>query len=134
MDNIQLFVLCVFALHQSLAMPLGSQCMDESYCSLPDYYGQLINLPHRINERSIASWTYVENIDLDRIPRIIHEAYCHSSHSCQGVEGPSSLETIPISLRVPVLKRNPACFPRASYSLEYESINIACICAVSRSS
>ncbi|KAG7256823.1 hypothetical protein CRUP_037291 [Coryphaenoides rupestris] len=136
MDNIQLFMLCMLALQQCLAMPLGSQCMDESFCtsSLQDYYSQLVNLPHRINERSVAAWSYVENIDLNRVPQIIHEANCHTIHSCQGVDSPSSLETVPISLRVPVLKKNPGCYPTASYSLEYESINIACICATSRRS
>lgn len=75
-----------------------------------------------------------ENIDLNRIPQIIHEANCHTSHSCQGVDSPSSLETVPISLRIPVLKKNPDCYPTASYSLEYESVKIACICATSRRS
>lgn len=57
----QLLLLCVVALQQCLAMPLGSQCMDESFCtsSLQDYYSQLVNLPHRINERSVAAWSYM---------------------------------------------------------------------------
>uniref|UniRef100_A0A667XSE1 Interleukin-17N n=1 Tax=Myripristis murdjan TaxID=586833 RepID=A0A667XSE1_9TELE len=139
MEQLQLlrvFLLCLLALHQCLAMPLGSQCVDESFCttSLQDYYSQLINLPHRINERSVATWSYVENIDLNRVPQIIHEANCHTSHSCSGVDNASNLETIPISLRMPVLKKNPSCFPKTSYSLEFEPINIACICATTRQS
>uniref|UniRef100_A0A3Q3JCN4 Uncharacterized protein n=1 Tax=Monopterus albus TaxID=43700 RepID=A0A3Q3JCN4_MONAL len=114
----KIFLLCLLALHKCLAIPLGSQCVDESFCtySLQDYYSQLVNLPNHINERSIATWTYVENIDLNRVPQVI--AF--------------GLETIPVSLRVPVLKKNPNCFPTSSYSLEFELITIACICATSR--
>ncbi|XP_056144223.1 interleukin-25-like [Lampris incognitus] len=134
LQHLRLLLLCLMALPQCLAVPLGSQCVDESFCtnSLQDYYSQLINLPHRINERSVAAWSYVENIDLNRVPQIIHEANCHTSHSCKGVDSAYSLETIPISLRIPVLKRNPSCFPKAGYSLDFESISIACICATSR--
>ncbi|XP_068168061.1 interleukin-17A [Antennarius striatus] len=137
MEQLQLLrvsLLCLLALHQCLAMPLGSQCVDESFCaySLQDYYSQLVNLPSAINERSIATWSYVENINLNRVPQVIHEASC--SHSCRGLDNSFGLETIPVSLRMPVLKKNPSCFPTGSYSLEYEFINIACICAVSRHS
>ncbi|XP_075934257.1 uncharacterized protein LOC142933864 [Anarhichas minor] len=139
MDQLQLLrvlLLCLMAHHQSVAMPLGDQCVDESFCSysLQDYHSQLVNLPSRINERSIASWTYVENIDLNRVPQVIHEASCHTSHSCRGLDNAFSLETIPVSLRMPVLKKNASCFPTASYSLEFELITIACICAISRHS
>uniref|UniRef100_A0A3Q1ER88 Interleukin-17N n=1 Tax=Acanthochromis polyacanthus TaxID=80966 RepID=A0A3Q1ER88_9TELE len=137
MEQLQLlrvFLLCLIALHRCLAMPLGSQCVEESFCtySLQDYYSQLVNLPSRINERSIATWTYVENIDLNRVPQVIHEASCHTSHSCRGLDNAYGLETIPVSLRMPVLKKNPSCFPTASYSLEFEFITVACICAISR--
>uniref|UniRef100_A0A8C4ISD6 Interleukin-17N n=1 Tax=Dicentrarchus labrax TaxID=13489 RepID=A0A8C4ISD6_DICLA len=137
MEQLQLlrvFLLCMLAIHQCLAMPLGSQCVDESFCSysLQDYYSQLVNLPSRINERSIATWSYVENIDLNRVPQVIHEASCHTSHSCRGLDSTFGLETIPVSLRVPVLKKNPNCFLTASYSLEFELITVACICAISR--
>ncbi|KAM9744137.1 uncharacterized protein ACNS7B_011412 isoform 1-T1 [Menidia menidia] len=137
MDQRQLlcvFLICVLALHQCPAMPLSSQCVDESFCtsSLQDYYSQLVNLPSHINERSLATWSYVENINLDRIPQVIHEASCHTSHTCSGFDHAFALETIPVSLRVPVLKKNPACFPSASYSLEFELVTVACICAISR--
>lgn len=59
---LRVFLLCLLALHRCLAMPLGtSQCVDESFCaySLQDYYSQLVNLPNRINERSIATWSYM---------------------------------------------------------------------------
>uniref|UniRef100_A0A3Q1IAD2 Uncharacterized protein n=1 Tax=Anabas testudineus TaxID=64144 RepID=A0A3Q1IAD2_ANATE len=117
-------------------MPLGSQCVDESVCtfSLQDYYSQLVNLPNRINERSIATWSYVENINLNRLPPVIHEASCHTDHSCRGLDNTFSLETIPLSLRMPVLMKNPSCLPTSSYSLEFELITIACICAISRHS
>ncbi|KAF7660051.1 hypothetical protein LDENG_00288990 [Lucifuga dentata] len=133
---LQVFLLCLMMLQQCLAMPLGSQCVDESFCthSLHDYYNQVVNLPSHINQRSVATWSYVENIDLDRVPQVIHEASCHTSHSCRGLDTAFSLEIIPVSLRMPVLKKNPSCLPKASYSLEYELITIACICATSRQS
>ncbi|XP_034064272.1 interleukin-17A-like [Gymnodraco acuticeps] len=139
MEQLQLlrvFLLCLAALNQCVALPLGSQCVEESFCtySLQDYYGQLVNLPSNINERSIATWSYVENIDLNRVPQVIHEASCHSSHSCRGLDSAFGMETIPVSLRMPVLRKNPSCFPSASYSLEFELITIACICAISRHS
>uniref|UniRef100_A0A665TWL2 Interleukin 17N n=1 Tax=Echeneis naucrates TaxID=173247 RepID=A0A665TWL2_ECHNA len=139
MEQLQLlrvFLLYLLALQQYSAIPLGSQCVDDSFCpySLQDYYSQLVNLPNRINERSIATWTYVENIDLNRIPQVIHEASCHTSHSCRGLDSTFSLETIPVSLRMPFLKKNPRCFPTSTYSLEFELITIACICAISRHS
>lgn len=58
---LRVFLLCLLALHQCSAIPLGSQCVDESFCtySLQDYYSQLVNLPSHINERSIATWSYV---------------------------------------------------------------------------
>ncbi|XP_068616840.1 interleukin-17A [Brachionichthys hirsutus] len=135
MEQLQLLrvsLLCLLALHRGVATPLGSECVEESVCaySLQDCYSQLVNLPSSINERSVASWSYVENINLNRVPQVIHEASC--SHSCRGLDNGFGLETIPVSLRMPVLKRNPSCFPTGSYSLEYELINIACICAFSR--
>ncbi|XP_077379137.1 interleukin-25 [Festucalex cinctus] len=138
MERIQLlrvFLLCLLVAHWCLAMPLQSQCIDESICtySLHDY-SQLVNMPSHINERSIAPWNYVENIDLNRVPQVIHEASCHTSHSCRGLDNAFGLETIPIALRMPVLKKNPSCFPTASYSLDFELITIACICAISRQS
>ncbi|KAF3851635.1 hypothetical protein F7725_013407 [Dissostichus mawsoni] len=123
MEQLQLlrvFLLCLSALNQCVALPLGSQCVEDSFCtySLQDYHSQLVNLPSQINERSIATWSYVENIDLNRVPQVIHEASCHSSHSCRGLDSAFGLETIPVSLRMPVLRKNPSCFPSASYSLE----------------
>uniref|UniRef100_A0A3B5K196 Uncharacterized protein n=1 Tax=Takifugu rubripes TaxID=31033 RepID=A0A3B5K196_TAKRU len=126
MEQLQLvrvFLLCVLALHGCVAMPFTDHCVDESFCtySLQDYHTQLVELPSHINQRSIASWTYVENIDLNRVPQVIHE-------------NTFGLETIPVSLRMPVLKKNPNCFPTSSYSLDFELITIACICAFSRNS
>uniref|UniRef100_A0A3B4A2L1 Uncharacterized protein n=1 Tax=Periophthalmus magnuspinnatus TaxID=409849 RepID=A0A3B4A2L1_9GOBI len=74
----------------------------------------------------------LQNIDLNRVPQVIQEASCHTSHSCRALEGSFSLETIPITLRVPVLKKNPACFPATGYSTDYELITVACLCALSR--
>uniref|UniRef100_A0A3Q2ZJB9 Interleukin 17N n=1 Tax=Kryptolebias marmoratus TaxID=37003 RepID=A0A3Q2ZJB9_KRYMA len=130
------FLLFLLPVHLCLASALGSQCDKETFCtySLQDYYSQPVNLPSHINERSIATWSYVENIDLDRIPQVIHEASCHTSHSCGGIDNPVGLETIPVTLRMPVLKKNLKCFPLASYSLEFQLITVACICAISRHS
>lgn len=75
-----------------------------------------------------------ENIDLNRVPQVIHEASCHTRHSCNGLENTFGVETIPVSLRMPVLKKNPNCFPTSGYSLDFELITIACICAFSRNS
>ncbi|KAK9523233.1 hypothetical protein VZT92_019637 [Zoarces viviparus] len=75
-----------------------------------------------------------ENIDLNRVPQVIHEASCHTSPSCRGLDNAFSLETIPVTLRMPVLKKNASCFSTASYSLEFEFITIACICAIARHS
>lgn len=81
---------------------------------------------------SVCSCFCRENIDLNRVPQVIHEASCHTSHSCRGQDNTFGLETVPVSLRMPVLKKNPACFPSASYSLEFELITVACICAIAR--
>lgn len=75
-----------------------------------------------------------DNIDLNRVPQVIQEASCHTSHSCRGLDSAFGLETIPVSLRMPVLKKNPGCFPTASHSLEFEIITVACLCAISRHS
>lgn len=72
-----------------------------------------------------------EKIDLNRVPPVLYEANCLESHSCTGIDSTLRLETIPITLRMPVLRKNPRC---ASFSLEFEPINIACICATSRQS
>ncbi|XP_069001409.1 uncharacterized protein [Embiotoca jacksoni] len=133
---LRVLLLGLLVLHRCLALPLGSQCVDESFCTynLQDYYSQLVNLPSNINERSIATWSYVENIDLNRVPQVIHEASCHTSHSCRGLDSAFGLETIPVSLRMPVLRKTPSCFPPVSFSLDYELITVACICAISRHS
>lgn len=72
---------------------------------------------------------FSEKFDRDRVPQFIYEAECLSSHSCRGMDSSSSLESIPITLKMPVLRKNPRC---ATFSLEFEPINIACICATSR--
>ncbi|KAM6930948.1 uncharacterized protein FYW49_002871 [Xenentodon cancila] len=138
MEQLQLLrvLLVSLAVHQGLALPLGSQCVDESFCtySLQDYYSQLVNMPSHINERSIPTWSYVDNIDLNRVPQVIQEASCQTSRSCRSLDDTFSLETIPVSLRMPVLRKNPSCFPSASYSLEFELVTLACICAIPRHS
>uniref|UniRef100_A0A4W4F2N9 Uncharacterized protein n=1 Tax=Electrophorus electricus TaxID=8005 RepID=A0A4W4F2N9_ELEEL len=70
-----------------------------------------------------------ENVDLNRVPQVIYEAVCLTSHSCRGVDGASRVESVPLAIRMPVLRVNPACQLRA---IEFESINIACICATAR--
>ncbi|XP_067378083.1 interleukin-17C-like [Channa argus] len=132
LQMMRVFLLCLLALHRCL----GSQCVDESFsiCSLPEDYSKLVNLPSHINERSIATWSYVMNIDLNRVPQVINEASCHTDHSCRGLDNTFGLETIPVSLKMPVLKKNPSCTPPASYSIEFELITVACLCALSRHS
>ncbi|XP_041957878.1 interleukin-17F-like [Alosa sapidissima] len=134
MSQLQLLGLFSLVLHllcPCLGNPFTDRCVDKTFCtnSLEEYHAQLINLPNRINERSVAPWNYVEKVDLDRMPQVIFEAECLSSHSCRGVDSAFSLESIPITLKMPVLRRNPRC---ATFSLEFEPINIACICATSR--
>ncbi|KAF4074249.1 hypothetical protein AMELA_G00237430 [Ameiurus melas] len=121
-------------LAQSLCSPTVGCVVDEAISpacipSLTDYYTQVTNLPSRINERSLAAWTYVERIDLERVPQVIHEAVCLSKHTCNGVDSSLSVESIPISIKIPVLRRNPGCL---HHSMEFESVTIACICAAAR--
>ncbi|XP_045081574.1 interleukin-17A-like [Coregonus clupeaformis] len=133
---LRLLLLRFLVLGHCLCVPLGGQCVDKSFCTssledLEEYHAQLVSLPNRLNERSVAAWTYVQNIDLNRVPQVLYEANCLESHSCKGLDSTPSLETIPITLRMPVLRKTPHC---ASFSLEFEPINIACICATSRQS
>uniref|UniRef100_A0AAZ3RYG9 Uncharacterized protein n=1 Tax=Oncorhynchus tshawytscha TaxID=74940 RepID=A0AAZ3RYG9_ONCTS len=57
----------------------GDQCVDESFCTgiLPEYHAQLVSLPNRLNERSVAAWSYV-----------LYEANC--LNSCKGMNIPPS--------------------------------------------
>ncbi|CAM4545691.1 unnamed protein product [Leuciscus chuanchicus] len=121
----------LLVLDPSQCNPITAQCVEHTYCSstLNEYHTQLISLPSRINERSVAAWSYEENLDLDRVPQIIYEANCLNSHSCKGVDSSSSLESIPIAIKMPFLRKNPRC---PTYALEFEDVNIACICATSR--
>ncbi|XP_051962354.1 interleukin-17F-like [Xyrauchen texanus] len=121
----------LLVLDPSQCNPITAQCMEHTYCSstLKEYHAQLISLPSRINERSVAAWSYEDNIDMDRVPQIISEAHCLNSHSCKGVDSSFSLEAIPIAIKMPFLRKNPRC---PTYALEFEDVNIACICATSR--
>ncbi|MEQ2172257.1 hypothetical protein GOODEAATRI_019241 [Goodea atripinnis] len=126
----RIFLLCLLILHQCLAMPLSSQCIGETLCtySLKDYYNQIVDLPKDINTRSLASWVYQEKIDLNRKPQVIFEAQCQDSQSGGSCNSALGLETIPVTLRMPVLRKNAACFPLPSYSVEFENITIAICC------
>uniref|UniRef100_A0A672QF51 Uncharacterized protein n=1 Tax=Sinocyclocheilus grahami TaxID=75366 RepID=A0A672QF51_SINGR len=123
----------LLVLNPSQCSPIMAQCVEQTYCSstLKEYHAQaqLINLPSKINERSIAAWSYEKNIDLDRVPQIIYEANCLNTHSCKGVDSSFSLESIPIAIKMPFLRKNPRC---PTYALEFKDVNIACICATSR--
>uniref|UniRef100_A0A673WZX1 Secreted protein n=1 Tax=Salmo trutta TaxID=8032 RepID=A0A673WZX1_SALTR len=82
-----LLLLCMLALRQCL----GGQCVDESFCtgSLPEYHAQLVSLPNRLNERSVPART-------------------NCLHSCKGMNStPSPPHPSPITLRRPVLRKNP---------------------------
>ncbi|KAJ8379852.1 hypothetical protein SKAU_G00006300 [Synaphobranchus kaupii] len=132
----QLLCVCglmVLAPGTVLGGPVSGRCVDENFClaSLEEYHTNLVDVPNRINERSVAAWRYVEKIDLDRVPQVIYEANCLTSHSCRDVESPFSLESIPISIKMPVLRKSRRC---SSHSLEFETVTIACICATTRQS
>ncbi|XP_051970639.1 interleukin-25-like [Xyrauchen texanus] len=128
---LRLLSIFLLVLDPSQCSSITPQCVEHTYCSstLREYHTQLINLPSRINERSVAEWSYSQNIDLDRVPQIIYEANCLNSHSCKGMDISSSLESIPIAIKMPFLRKNPRC---PTYALEFEDVNIACICATSR--
>ncbi|KAI5613305.1 hypothetical protein C0J50_11665 [Silurus asotus] len=129
-----LLTLTLLMLVPSLCGPTVGCAVDEAISpacipSLADYYTQVTDLPRHLNERSLAEWTYVEKIDLNRVPQVIHEAVCLSKHTCSGVDNNLSVESIPITIKIPVLRRNPGCL---HHSVEFESVNIACICAAAR--
>uniref|UniRef100_M3ZQ68 Interleukin-17N n=1 Tax=Xiphophorus maculatus TaxID=8083 RepID=M3ZQ68_XIPMA len=136
MEKFQLciFLLCLLILHQCVAMPLSNQCIGETLCTytLKDSYSQMTNLPGDINTRSLATWVYQKKTDLNREPQVIYEARCQDSHSGGSCNSALGLETIPVTLRIPVLRKNSACFPLPSYSVEFENITVACICALAR--
>ncbi len=46
-----------------------------------------------------------EKVDLDRVPQIIYEANCLNSHSCKGVDSSFSLESVPIAIKMPFLRK-----------------------------
>ncbi|XP_035247860.1 interleukin-25-like [Anguilla anguilla] len=125
------YCLVVLALSVSRGSPASGRCVEETLCSrsLEEFHYKLANMPKNLNQRSIAAWVYEPNTDLNRVPQVIHEAKCLSSHSCGDVESPFGLETIPISVRMPVLRKSHGC---PTYSLEYQSVAIACICATPR--
>uniref|UniRef100_W5M1Z7 Uncharacterized protein n=1 Tax=Lepisosteus oculatus TaxID=7918 RepID=W5M1Z7_LEPOC len=110
----------------------NTQNQSSVLCSgiLDQFDFQIIDMPDRLYERSVAPWNYVVKMDVNRIPQVIHEAHCTSSHNCEKVkDSASSLESIPLSITIPVLKKKDKC---ASYSVEQETIRIACICATAR--
>ncbi|XP_026096456.1 uncharacterized protein LOC113068085 [Carassius auratus] len=121
----------LLVLNPSQCSPIMEQCVEQTDCSstLKEYHAQLLNLPSRINERSVAAWSYEKNFDLHRVPQLIYEANCLNSHSCNGVDSSFSLESIPIAIKMPFLRKNPRC---PNYALEFEDVNIACLCATSR--
>ncbi|KAK5622681.1 hypothetical protein CRENBAI_026373 [Crenichthys baileyi] len=129
----RIFLLCLLILHQCLAMPLSSQCVGETLCTYRfiDYYNQMVDLPKDINTRSLASWVYQEKIIFNRNPQVIYEARCQDSQSGGSCNSALGLEAIPVILRMPVLRKNAACFP-LPYSVEFENITVACICALPR--
>ncbi|XP_066509704.1 uncharacterized protein [Hoplias malabaricus] len=138
MQLLGLFTLTLLILNPSGCSPIGDQCLvaqgASSVCianlnSLEEYYSEVTNQPNRLNERSLAAWTYEKTSDLTRVPQVIYEASCLTSHSCTGVESGASVESVPIAIKMPVLRKYPGCpFP----SMEFESVNIACICAKAR--
>lgn len=51
----------LLVLDPSQCNSITAQCVEHTYCSstLKEYHTQLISLPSRINERSVAAWSYV---------------------------------------------------------------------------
>uniref|UniRef100_A0A3B3Z4K3 Interleukin-17N n=1 Tax=Poecilia mexicana TaxID=48701 RepID=A0A3B3Z4K3_9TELE len=134
MQQLCIFLLCLLILHQCVAMPLSNQCVGETLCTytLKDNYNQMTILPEDINTRSLATWVYQDKIDLNREPQVIREARCQDNHFGGRCNSALGLEVIPVTLRMPVLRKNLACFPLPSYSVEFEDITVACICASAR--
>ncbi|KAJ8261471.1 hypothetical protein COCON_G00171940 [Conger conger] len=123
--------LVLLVIGASRGSAVSGRCVEETFCtrSLEEFHYKLANMPKNLNERSIASWVYEPDTDLDRVPQVIHVARCLSSHSCGGGDSPFSLETVPVSVQMPVLRKSRGC---PTYSLEYESVPIACLCATPR--
>uniref|UniRef100_A0A3P9PTT0 Uncharacterized protein n=1 Tax=Poecilia reticulata TaxID=8081 RepID=A0A3P9PTT0_POERE len=134
MQQLCIFLLCLLILHQCVAMPLSNQCVGETLCTytLKDNYKEMPILPGDINTRSLAAWDYQDKIDLNREPQVIREARCQDSHSSERCNIALGREIIPVTLRMPVLRKNSACFPLPSYYVEFEDITVACICASAR--
>uniref|UniRef100_A0A8B9K113 Uncharacterized protein n=1 Tax=Astyanax mexicanus TaxID=7994 RepID=A0A8B9K113_ASTMX len=142
MQQLQLLgflTLTLLVLNPSQCSPIGEQCaMQPGFSSisivnlnsLEKYDAEVTYQPNRLNERSLAAWEYVEvNTDVNRVPQVIYEARCLTTHSCNGVDSTSSVESVPLSFRMPVLRKHTGC---PFYSIEFESITVACICATSR--
>uniref|UniRef100_A0A3Q2SNA4 Uncharacterized protein n=1 Tax=Fundulus heteroclitus TaxID=8078 RepID=A0A3Q2SNA4_FUNHE len=126
MQQVRVFLLCLLILHQSLARPEISQCVGEiCTASLQGYPDPTVNLPSDINVRSIAPWAYQQTTDFNREPMVITQAICQDSHSSGTCNSVLGLETIPVTVRIPVLRKNLR-------SVKFENITVACICALAR--
>uniref|UniRef100_A0A3B4AQH5 Uncharacterized protein n=1 Tax=Periophthalmus magnuspinnatus TaxID=409849 RepID=A0A3B4AQH5_9GOBI len=92
------------------ALSSRGQCVDET-CSydLQEYHSQMVNLPSHVHERSIAPWSYVQNIDLNRVPQVIQEASCHTSHSCRALEDLHFCFHLLTILKAPVSNKLTPC-------------------------
>ncbi|XP_072521200.1 interleukin-25 [Salminus brasiliensis] len=134
-----LLTLTLLVVNPSQCNPIGEQCALEpgfssisivNLDSLEKYDVEVTNQPNRLNERSLAAWEYVEvNKDVTRVPQVIYEARCLTTHSCNGVNSAYSVESVPLTFKMPVLRKHPGC---PFYSIEFESVTMACICATSR--
>uniref|UniRef100_A0A8C4TAJ4 Uncharacterized protein n=1 Tax=Erpetoichthys calabaricus TaxID=27687 RepID=A0A8C4TAJ4_ERPCA len=70
-----------------------------------DYNSELL-----LKERSLAPWTYEKKQDNERVPQVIYEAQCSTSHHCtirskNKTSSLYSLESVPIKAKIPVLRK-----------------------------
>ncbi|KAK1156575.1 interleukin-17A-like, partial [Acipenser oxyrinchus oxyrinchus] len=133
-QTIQIYCFTMLILSECKSIPQSSKFTGD-----PEGFNyQLINILENklpLNERSLAPWTYENNVDLNRIPQVIQQAKCITSHHCVIRNGDQealihSLESIPVSILIPVLRKNQL----SEYNLELETMQVACICATSRNS
>ncbi|XP_041084225.1 interleukin-17A-like [Polyodon spathula] len=134
LKTIQIYCLTMLTLSECKSIPLSSKFTGD-----PEGFNyQLVNILENklpLNERSLAPWTYENNVDLNRVPQVIQQAKCNTSHHCvirnEDQETKiHSLETIPFSVSIPVLRKNQ----HSEYDLEFETMQVACICVTSRNS
>uniref|UniRef100_A0A3P8Z5S4 Uncharacterized protein n=1 Tax=Esox lucius TaxID=8010 RepID=A0A3P8Z5S4_ESOLU len=128
-QTVRLLFLGLLTLNLCSCFSNGDPCLDSNLgiLNIENLHRHLYDMGKDINQRSITPWEYEVSFDLYRVPQRLENAKCIETHSCRNIDSTASLETIPVTLTVPVLRRNHLC-----NKVEFETINIACICATSR--